>query len=112
MSPDQEHRFFEQLQDIFEKHKRESDEALKNTIAEIKRDLAVAFPDGDMKGHCDYHREIIEQVKARKDFWQKMRYEIYRWGLLGFVLWLLSQFAHAVGIDFWKLLEKVGGLLK
>lgn len=112
MTPEQEVRFFAKFQRMFEDHKTHTDSALKTAISEIKSDVAAAFPDGDAKGHCDYHKELIEQAKARKDFWQKMRYEIYRWGFLGFLIWILSQLAHAIGVDLWKLIEKFGGLLK
>ena len=112
MTPEQESRILLHLQELLGKHKEHSDDNLKMTVAEIRSDIAAAFPDGDAKAHCEYHREIMEQIKARKEFWQKMRYEIYRYGLIGFCIWLVAQLAHSVGFDFWKLWDKFGGVVK
>lgn len=56
--------------------------------------VAQAFPmkDGkpDLGGHKSAHQEMIDAYKAKKEFWQKMLFELTRWTLIGFSLWLLK----------------------
>ena len=60
-------------------------------------DIAVAFPkhpdtgEPDYAGHCSAHDQFIAESKARTEFWKKMRFELVKWGLLGFLGWLLIQ---------------------
>lgn len=48
-----------------------------------------AFPADDPAGHRAYHDELIAAEKARKEFWQKLFFELAKWGLLGFAGWLI-----------------------
>ena len=92
-----------------------SDAALQKIAAQQEEFFArvtSAFPSGDMDGHCNYHKEVIEQMKTKKEFWTKLRYEIYRWGVIGVLIFFISQLAHAVGMDFGKFIDKFGGLFK
>jgi len=60
-------------------------------------DIAVAFPkdphtgEPDYDGHCSAHEQWIAESVARTEFWKKMRFELVKWGLLGFLGWLLVQ---------------------
>jgi hypothetical protein len=54
---------------------------------EIAKLMAAAFPIGDPDGHRKHHELVIKQAEARTAFWEKMRFEISRWGLLGFLGW-------------------------
>ena len=49
------------------------------------------FPGEDPISHCLVHLEWIEEVKERKEFWKKMRFELARWGLFGLIGWLAMQ---------------------
>ena len=53
-----------------------------------------AFPGGDPIGHCEWHEAEIARIRARKDFWQKMTFELAKWGLIGFLGWLFLQLWH------------------
>ena len=51
-------------------------------------DLRGAFPDGDVRGHCDAHKEMIEAAQAQKQFWKGMREEVGRRGILAIIVLL------------------------
>lgn len=50
--------------------------------------LGKAFPGGDTDGHRLYHEEVIALTKQRREFWQKLTFELVKLGLLGFIGWL------------------------
>jgi hypothetical protein len=54
---------------------------------EIATLMRKAFPEGDPDGHRRHHELVIKQAEARAAFWQKMSFEISRWGLIGFLGW-------------------------
>lgn len=51
-------------------------------------ELRHAFPADDPVGHRAYHDEVINIARARKEFYQKLLFELAKWGLLGFVGWM------------------------
>lgn len=55
---------------------------------EISKSMADAFPEGDPAGHRKHHEAVIAKAEARAKFWQKMLYEITKYGLFGFISWL------------------------
>lgn len=61
---------------------------------EIAQLMIKAFPEGDPDGHRRHHELVIKQAEARTAFWEKMVFEITRWGLIGFLLWLLQAAVH------------------
>jgi hypothetical protein len=60
--------------------------------------LKDAFPDGDTKTHRLYHEEKIDELKAKKAFYQKLTFELTKWGLIIFAGWM--------AINTWKELLK------
>ena len=46
-----------------------------------------AFPDGDPLGHRRHHELVIKKEEERAAFWTKMKEEIFKWGLIGFLGW-------------------------
>ena len=52
--------------------------------------ITQAFPEGDLPGHKSAHQEMIDAYRTKKEFWQKLLFELSKWGLLGFVLWMLK----------------------
>ena len=52
-------------------------------------ELRHAFPADDPVRHRAYHDEVINIARARKEFWQKLLFELAKWGLLGFLGWML-----------------------
>lgn len=50
-----------------------------------------AFPNGDPVGHCNWHEEEIDRIRSRKEFWKKMTFELAKWGLVGFLGWVVLQ---------------------
>ncbi|NMG64872.1 hypothetical protein GPA19_07930 [Azoarcus indigens] len=49
--------------------------------------IRSGFPDGDPAGHCRYHEAEMARIEARAAFWSKLRFELAKWGLLGFLGW-------------------------
>lgn len=56
--------------------------------------IQEAFPDGDTKTHRLYHEERISELKAKKAFYQKLTFELTKWGLIIFTGWMI--------INTWK----------
>ena len=77
------------LQDQLNKHI--SDEA--RALQALTRALP-SKPDGspDVDGHREYHASLIEEAKARAEFWRELRLELVRkgfWGLMGVLAFLV-----------------------
>ena len=71
------------------------DETLE--LAEAVAALMVkSFPEGDPDGHRAYHEAQMDAAKDRAEFWKKMRFELSRAGLAGFLLWVGVQLWHGV----------------
>lgn len=52
--------------------------------------IMQGFPNDDPRGHREYHEELIEHARARKEFWQKLALELAKAGLIGFSIWALA----------------------
>ena len=63
----------------------------KDQKAELEAAMIRAFPDGDPEGHRRHHEAVIRAAEARAEFWSKMRFELIRWGLFGFLGWAAVQ---------------------
>jgi len=46
---------------------------------------AVAFPMGDPVGHRRHHEAVIKAAEDRAKFWETLRGELAKWGMLGFL---------------------------
>ena len=53
--------------------------------------LGQAFVDGDLHGHRKAHIAWIAHQEAKTAHYDKLKYELTKWGLLGFVGWLAYQ---------------------
>jgi hypothetical protein len=74
-----------------------TDETL--TLAEeIANLMNKSFPQGDPEGHRAYHEASIKRAEANAEFWSKMRFEISKWGLIGFLGWFIGM----VAVSVWK----------
>lgn len=49
--------------------------------------IAAGFPDSDPIGHRRYHEAEIRRAEEKAQFWGKLRLELTKWGLLGFLGW-------------------------
>ena len=63
---------------------------------EIAKLMNSAFPAADPDGHRLYHEAQMRAAEDRADFWKKMRFEIAKYGLLGFLGWAVGVIAVAV----------------
>lgn len=72
------------LDDKLTKHMTEETQELAEAMAQM---MKVAFPGGDPDGHRRHHELVIKQAEERAAFWEKMRYELVKWGLFGFLGW-------------------------
>ncbi len=61
-------------------------EALAKAMAKM---MADSFPEGDPQGHRRYHESSIRQAEAKAEFWSKLRIELAKYGLVGFIGWAL-----------------------
>lgn len=57
---------------------------LADAIASL---MGKAFPEGDPDGHRRHHELVIKKAEAQAAFWEKMKFELLRWGLIGFLGW-------------------------
>ena len=74
-----------------------TDESLA-LATEIATLMNKSFPQGDPEGHRATHEAAIKRAKASAEFWEKMRFEISKWGLIGFTGWFIGMIAMSV----WK----------
>lgn len=58
-------------------------------IIEIMDHYESGFPGDDPVGHRQYHESLIERNKAYTDLGRKLLFELAKWGLIGFIGWLL-----------------------
>ena len=85
-------RFLQQHQELLDHlNKHIADEAV--TVQALARALPLR-PDGlpDIDGHREYHASLIEEAKARAEFWMELRLELVRkgfWGLMGVLAFLV-----------------------
>ncbi len=61
------------------------------TLSATTERLALGFPGDDPAGHRAYHEAVIRRIEARAAFWQKLTFELVKYGVLGFLGW--SAFA-------------------
>jgi len=59
---------------------------MSELVAAVER-LIRAFPNEDPDGHRLAHEEMIATIRARREFWQKLVFEITKYGLLGALGW-------------------------
>ena len=62
-------------------------EETSDIAKEVASLMAAAFPEGDPDGHRRHHELVIAKEEARAAFWQKMLFEISRFGLIGLFGW-------------------------
>lgn len=55
--------------------------------SEVAKLLLNAFPEGDPVAHKKRHELELKRMEDRAAFWEKMRFELTRWGLIGFLGW-------------------------
>lgn len=69
---------------------------IEKDMHEVRQLIKVAFPkdeDGqaDFIGHRKAHEVWIKKVEAETEFFNKMKMELVKWGLLGFAGWAIYQ---------------------
>ena len=69
---------------------------VQNEVVKIRGDVFAGFPlnkqgEPDIDGHRSYHEALIGQAVSRAEFWQKLTYDLTRWGLLIFLAWAFIQ---------------------
>lgn len=79
----------QELQEQLNVHLRDESVALQTLVRALP-----SKPDGtpDVDGHREYHASLIEEAKARTEFWRDLRMELLRkglWGLLGLLGFLV-----------------------
>lgn len=78
------------VQEVKDSQELMSDQ-LKKVPEEIAKALAVlmsdAFPNGDPDGHKRYHEAGIKKAEEQAAFWAKLKMELAKYGLLGFMGW-------------------------
>lgn len=63
------------------------DEKIKTGNEELRKLIFSGFPDDNPVSHRLAHEATMRQIEARAQFWEKLRFEIVRYGLLGFIGW-------------------------
>lgn len=80
----------EQLAESGRQTRRLVEEALEMTKG-LSEEFRGAFPSGDPEAHREYHEALIGEARQRKEFWNKLVFELTKWGLIGFLGWLVIQ---------------------
>jgi len=62
------------------------EERVENAVEKV---FDRSFPDGDPEGHRKVHENWIKEAEAKAKFWESMKTELGKWGLIGFVGWVL-----------------------
>ena len=88
----------QEVQDSQTEMSRKMDEVPANIAAALAVLMKNAFPKGDPDGHRKHHEALIKAAEEKAEFWKKMRYEITRWGLMGFLGWALWTLGDAAVI--------------
>jgi len=57
---------------------------LNEGLASIRTE---AFPEGDADGHRRHHEAVIKAAEDKAKFWETMRTELSKYGLIGFAGW-------------------------
>jgi hypothetical protein len=55
--------------------------------AMLEEALHASFPEGDADGHRRHHEALIRKAESSAEFWAKLKLELYKYGLVGFVGW-------------------------
>ena len=67
--------------------KKLSDHLVDETIVlaeEIAKLIGRAFPSDDPDGHRAYHEAQMRAMESKAKFWETMKTELAKWGLIGF----------------------------
>ena len=56
---------------------------------EITKLMNKAFPEADPEGHRAAHEAWIRKAEKQAAFWDKMLFEITRWGIIGVLGWVI-----------------------
>lgn len=56
-------------------------------LTELTKKLSSGFPGDDPGGHRVYHEAVIRKIEARAEFWQKMTFDLAKYGIIGLAGW-------------------------
>ena len=100
--PDNGAVFFlmQQVHDRIEAMDKRLSEHMRDETLELAEEIAKlmnkAFPMADPEGHRAFHEAQIQAAVDNAEFWKKMRFELAKWGLVGFIGWAVGVIAVAV----------------
>jgi len=69
-----------------DKHMTEETAQIAQEMASL---ISSAFPNNDPVLHRLTHEAEIQRLKSRSEFWGKLLFELSKYGLIGFVGWLV-----------------------
>lgn len=75
-----------QMREELSTHMKEETAELTKSVAGM---LKEAFPAGDPVGHRLHHEAVIKKAEASARFWEDMATSTAKWGLFGFLGWLV-----------------------
>ena len=74
------HKLGGEMRRHFEERDLRRDELIATLMSE-------AFPAGDHEGHRRHHELVIKLAEEKAAFWKKMKEELVKYGLFGFLGW-------------------------
>lgn len=81
----------ERLGERMDRYDQKLSDHMAQEAGEIKASIEAAlhssFPDGDPDGHRRAHEAWIKREEDRAKFWEKMKVELGKYGLIGFIGW-------------------------
>ena len=101
LTVDQVDEIKDRIRDQLQQHAKQEMEVIERRFAELKDLLSSAFPNEDPIKHRQYHEEVIDYMRERRELWKSIRDK----SLSGLVWALLA----AVGTAVWQYLKvKIG----
>ena len=85
------------LREELKEHIDSEPATLKAAVDEVVSDITNrAFPQGedgqpDLTGHRSAHQEQIASYRSKKEFWNKMTFELTKLGIVGFLAWSIHE---------------------
>lgn len=93
------------LQQSFDKRHTENTghlEALEEKVDQVLK----GFPDGDPASHRKFHEALINRAQAREKFWNDLRSELIRKGILAMLVFLGGLLVAGLAVAVKNLADK------
>jgi hypothetical protein len=88
-----------ELEAALHKVKAELLSKIDEQVKKLRDEVETAFHDNDLIGHRNYHSDIVEKTKEKKEIWFDVKKKIATSIVWAFVVLIVSYIAYKMGID-------------